>query len=197
MLYLIPGLLGGTINPLPLDDPDAQDVLHDFYYPTTGLSDSDLRLDALTGQVVAGYIYRYSFTTNRTNQPCSVSIVVQEWTNTTEIMEDTCRPLIGKWGIKPCDATGTGHYLSLGVGVVGVFCTGMPEFVYDTSSNDSCLSKLQHFSGQYQANISLKHCCIQHIRFRHRPHISGTREKPKPDSPKPDPYQKATYIVTS
>jgi len=93
--------------PVELDDPEVQRLLHDFYYPTTGLTENHVELEAVMGQVVTGMYYHFTFITAN-NQTCNATIFVHL---TESIEQHTCEPLFppncGELDI----TTGSGGYL--------------------------------------------------------------------------------------
>ena len=77
-----------------VNDPNALQLLEDFYFPSSGVGAEDVNLVKVETQVVAGINYRMSFEIPATDGTCEVVIFTQEWTNTTEVTSDTCEDAI-------------------------------------------------------------------------------------------------------
>ena len=76
-----------------------EDLLREFYYPSTSVSETDLQLQSALRHRLAGATYLLMFTTTSTLQPCRLMFFVREWTDTWNILEDTCEtlfPVTGK-----------------------------------------------------------------------------------------------------
>merc|ERR1711884_195154 len=97
---------GGGWGNADLADKDANTLLEEFYFPSSVLRAEELELTHIERQVVAGMNYRYHFNIVGTNAQCQVTIYEQSWTNTREVILDTCMsagdraivPYDGNWG---------------------------------------------------------------------------------------------------
>jgi len=96
-------LYGGGWGHADLADKNANALLEEFYFPSSVLGAEDLELTHIEHQVVAGMNYRYHFNVVGTNAQCQVTIFEQSWTNTREVILDTCASAASKRAIVPYD----------------------------------------------------------------------------------------------
>jgi len=71
-------------------DSTAQDILDTFYFASVNIKPEELELTAVFRQVVAGFNYRYVFNVLNSKEVCEVVIFYQWWTETREILSDSC-----------------------------------------------------------------------------------------------------------
>jgi len=91
-------LCGGGWGPSAINDPNALNLLDDFYFPSSVLRAEDLELVKVEHQIVSGINYRMTFNVVGTNSQCVVTIYEQSWTQTRQVLSDTCTAVAGSRG---------------------------------------------------------------------------------------------------